>query len=508
MTRPRHRFAIPARGEDGYAVVVTVTIALVLTMLLVVVLSQALHNNTATTVEARRSRALGVSEAGVHWAIARLQDPATAVVANQSVTVADPVPGGSGGTGTATVTVRQGTPTNPSRLGFYTIYSTGQVAEANSPIRTLRVTMGPAASFTYALYSDSSLSLEGNACIVGTVYAKGDIRFGGKATVAGTTKARGSLISEAGSLEFTGGKPQCPVTVDDEPVDTSNDIHADAFGSNLTPCTTAAGHVTRTDFDADVGGLTCDTVADPYEMPEFNFDPLNYGGNVPYYGRPSVVAPGTASATAVTDFNAALQNGSLPQAAGGGLNRAYVIWQDLSGVAAGADPPKVSLDVGTLRIAADTVIYTNVPVDFGNTSGIEATNPSCSKDPAVAPACPTLQVISAYAGTPCGAAAGEGCPAISGKNQIEAAPEVAMLLYSREGIIQFKNGCNGPRCDDSNNGSWYAGRIEGKNNLNISYSPRIAYALGFGRTRLQQVSWQELAPCPAGQTPPAGSATC
>jgi Tfp pilus assembly protein PilX len=59
MTRPRPRLAIPARGEDGYAVVVTVTIALVLTMLLVVVLSQALHNNTATTVEARRSRALG-----------------------------------------------------------------------------------------------------------------------------------------------------------------------------------------------------------------------------------------------------------------------------------------------------------------------------------------------------------------------------------------------------------------------------------------------------------------
>jgi hypothetical protein len=37
---------------------------------------------------------------------------------------------------------------------------------------------------------------------------------------------------------------------------------------------------------------------------------------------------------------------------------------------------------------------------------------------------------------------------------------------------------------------------------------RIANALGFGRTQLQQVSWQELAPCPAGQTPPSGSTTC
>lgn len=507
MTRQRHRLAIRGGGEDGYAVVVSVTIALVLTMLLVVVLTQAVHNNTATTVEARRARALGVAEAGVHWAIARLQNPATAVVTNQPVPVADPVVGGSGATGRATVTVRQGTPTNPGRLGYYTIYSTGEVAETNSATRSLRVVMGPAASFTYAIYSDTSLTLDQNTCIVGTVYAKQDIRFNGKATIAGTSKARGSLISEHGNLEFSGGKPQCPATVDGEPVDTTNDIHADAMGVNMAPCTTSGGHVTRVDFDADIGGVACDKVAGSYSMPEYSFNPLNYA-NLKYFGYPPGVSPGTPSSSAVNDFNLALKNGSLPQASGGGLDRTYVIWQDLSGVAANADPPKVSLDVGTLRIAADTVIYTNVPVDFGNTSDVVATNTSCSKNPDVAPVCPTLQVISTYTGTPCGGAVGEDCPAISGKNQIEAASEVAMLLYSRGGTIQFKNGCNGPKCDDSNNGAWYGQRIEGKNNLNISYSPRIAYALGFGRTKLQQVSWQELAPCAAGQTPPSTATTC
>jgi len=183
MTRQPHRLSTPVRGEDGYAMVVTVTVITILTLLLVVVLAQALHNNTATTVGARRARALGVAEAGVSWALAALEaNAAAAVVNNRAVPVAD----GSGGTGTATVTVRRGTPTNPSKLGYFTILSTGQGAQTSSPTRTLRVVIGPAASFTYALYADSSLTLEQNACIVGGVYAQGDVFFKNNTTIAGT----------------------------------------------------------------------------------------------------------------------------------------------------------------------------------------------------------------------------------------------------------------------------------------------------------------------------------
>lgn len=108
-------------------------------------------------------------------------------------------------------------------------------------------------------------------------------------------------------------------------------------------------------------------------------------------------------------------------------------------------------------------------------------------------------MISAYPGTPCGSGS---CPAILGGNRIEFRPEVAVLLYSHDGTIELKNDCNSADCNQSNQGSYYGNNIDAKNNLNVNYTPRIANTLGFGRTQLQQVSWQELAPCPAGQTPP------
>jgi hypothetical protein len=77
-----------------------------------------------------------------------------------------------------------------------------------------------------------------------------------------------------------------------------------------------------------------------------------------------------------------------------------------------------------------------------------------------------------------------------------------VLLYSRDGTIELKNDCSSDDCNDTNHGAFYGNTIDAKNNLSLNYTPRIANALGFGRTQLQQVSWQELAPCPAGQTPP------
>jgi len=503
MTRQPHRLSTPVRGEDGYAMVVTVTVITILTLLLVVVLAQALHNNTATTVGARRARALGVAEAGVSWAIAALDaNPATAVVTNRAVPVAD----GSGGTGTATVTVRRGTPTNPSKLGYFTILSTGQGAQTSSPTRTLRVVIGPAASFTYALYADSSLTLEQNACIVGGVYAQGDVFFKNNTTIAGTSTARGSLFSAHGVIrEFSGANnPNCPATVEGEAVDTSNNIHGDvlAGGGSLSPCLAGpAGAVSAAaqGFNlggATVGGRACNDPP-PYTMPDYTFDPDLYA-NVAYFGQPT--GYGTPSAAAVTTANAAIAAAN----ALGGLDRTYVIWQDLTAYqATGTTPPALQLDAGTLRIADNTVIYTNVPVDFGNTSRIEAAQACSIQDPPPTgtPACPTFQVISAYPGNPCTGGVGN-CPSIYGGNKIQFAPELAVLLYSRAGILELKNDCNSDECNDTNHGAFYANTVDAKNNLNINYTPRIANALGFGRTQLQQVSWQELAPCPAGQTPP------
>jgi hypothetical protein len=500
MTGRRLRLTT-TRGEDGYAMIVTVTIIMVLTLLLVVVLAQSLHNNTISARGARRSAALGVAEGGVNWAIAALRaNRSTAVVGNRAVPVAD----GTGGSGTATVTVQVGTPTSPAKLGYYTIESTGQVATPGSPTRTLQVVMGPPTSFVYAIYANQSLRMENNTCIVGPVFAKGDIDFDTNATIAGTSKARGSLISELGRItDFRGGNnATCPSAVDGEAVDASNDIHGDvlAGGGSLSPCLLApAGAVNAAAQgfnlnDATVGGRVCNDPA-PSPLPQYTFDPNNYS-SVQYHGQPP--GYGSPSLTAVTAANAALA-AAIPL---GGLSGAYVIWQDLTAYqASGTTPPAVTLDAGTIRVAGDTVIYTNVPVDFGNTSRVEAAGSCSTQDPPPSgtPACPLFQVISTYSGTPCG---GGSCPAIMGGNKIEFRPEVAVLLYANEGTVELKNDCNSEACNQSNQGSYYGNNVNAKNSLNVSYTPRIANALGFGRTQLQQVSWQELAPCPAGQTPP------
>jgi hypothetical protein len=503
MSREPHRLTMSGKGEDGYAMVVTISVITIMTVLLMVVLTQALHNNTATTFGARRSRALSVAEGGVSWAIAALRaNPVAAIVVNRAVPVAD----GSGSTATATVTVRKGTPTNPSKPGYYTILSTGQAAQLSSPTRTVQVVLGPAASFAYALYANSSLTLEQNACIVGGVYSQGDVFFKNNATIAGTSMARGSLISAHGVIrQFSGANnPKCPATVEGEAVDTSNDIHGDllAGGGSLSPCMAApAGAVSAAaqGFNlagATVGGRVCNDPP-PQAMPPYTFDPDLYAETA-YFGQPP--GYGSPSAAAVTAANAALAVAN----ASGGLDRTYVIWQDLAGFqAAGTTPPALKLDAGTLRIARDTVIYTNVPVDFGNTTRVEAAQACSIQDPPPTgtPACPTFQVISAYPGSPCTGGVGN-CPSILGGNKIQFRPELAVLLYSQEGTIQLMNDCNADACNDTNHGAFYANTIDAKNNLNISYTPRIANALGFGRTQLQQVSWQELAPCPAGQTPP------
>jgi hypothetical protein len=64
-----------------------------------------------------------------------------------------------------------------------------------------------------------------------------------------------------------------------------------------------------------------------------------------------------------------------------------------------------------------------------------------------------------------------------------------VLLYANQRTIQLKNDCNSAACNQSNQGSFYGNNVNAMNSLNVSYTPRIAYAVGFGRTQLQQVSW-------------------
>jgi hypothetical protein len=333
------------------------------------------------------------------------------------------------------------------------------------------------------------------------VVSQGDISFKNNAAVAGTDTIRGSLISETGVIQQfnAGNRSNCPSTVGGEAVDTSYDVHGDvlAGGGTLAPCRTAsAGAVDAASAGfnlngATVGGRACNNPP-PYTMPDYTFQPRNYDP-IQYYGRPP--GYGSASVTAVADFNTALSTGTLPTSTGA-LDRAYVVWQDLTAYQAlGTTPPALKLNAATLRVAANTLVYTNVPVDFGNTSTVTAAS-ACSTTGT--PACPTLVVVSTYPGSPCSGGVGN-CPSIYGGNQIEFRPEVAVVLFSHDGTIELKNDCSSADCNQSNQGAVYGKTVDAKNNLNLSYSPRIADALGFGTASLLQRTYQELPPCPAGQ---------
>jgi hypothetical protein len=491
------------RDEDGYALVTAVMIAMVLSLLLLVVVAQAVHTNTVTAVAVRRNQALSVAESGVNWAIASLEaDRAGPLPTNQEV----PVPGAaqSGRTadqvsdGKAWVTVTAGTPASPGLAGYFTVSSTGQVG--SSPTRTIRVVLAPGRSFTSVLYATGGLTIGNNACIVGTVASEGNITFEGNAKIAGTSSVPGSIYSTGDSIDFHGANnPKCPDYVNGEPVDARLDVHGDVLldWADPTRCRTAPAEQVDNDYGdnlklngATVGGRLCDRPP-LIGMPEYTFDPELYGRDrVRYYGHPPGIEDGYASGTAVEEFNAAL--------AGATLDRPYVVWQDLTESAARGDKPPALRFAGTVPVSGDTVIYTNVPVEFANNTTIIGPSGSCSTadpTPPGASACPSFQIISTYPGTPC---PGGNCPSIDGGNGVEF-QKVAVLLYSRDGSISLVNDCNGPACAESNQGAFYAKSVNAKNNLNVSYSPRVARAIGFGQTALEQQTWQELVPCPPRQ---------
>ncbi len=476
------------KEEDGYALVISVILLFVMMMLLVVGLQAG---NSALEQSQRGiewTRTLTVAESGINDMMGRLSgdrlasspcpidpdlDPCTAEGGEYQVDWS-----GSGDSVVITST------------GFYPALDTAEIT------RTVRVTLEPAPTFRYALFSQDFLEVKNNPVVTGDIYSQVGVLVGSGTTVCGSVVVAGgdvtmennsrvakSLTSSGcsgkdgmvwvgGSINGSNGvviegeaTASAPTGTSCSPAGTAYQITGGSVLGNATAC----GRITSSVSGTSLPGVN--TAAPPViPLPTFTFDPANYPAIHCFPSVPSCDETNT-SATAVSTANVAI-NAVRTQLSGD-----WAIWQ-----LSPSQSTKVNLE--SIVLSGDTTIVTNAPIDFGNTSsitlapGTEAAN---------------LIVISLYVPTgTCGTNGGD-C-SIYGKNAIEFSrgdvddPDdgVAGLLYTT-GKMAFKNkGAPGE-------GALYAGSMDIKNGFDIVYNSRIEKVLGFG-TSLETALWEELDP--------------
>ncbi|MER3452512.1 MAG: hypothetical protein C4344_02155 [Acidimicrobiia bacterium] len=433
---------------------------LVVTMLVVMtmgLLASGLHLQAATARDLRWNRAVQVAEAGVDQAVYHLaSDPDYA----RAGPVTGSVPGG-----TYTVSVQRPAP------GWIVVTSTG---EAGGVRRRIQVTYGPAAVFTYALFSDTGLVVKNNNATTGDVFANGSIVMKQNSGVRGSvTSATGTVFMEnnaqirrngdTGGNVYTGGfhlaggwglylSPNAVVEGDAyaqeetcSPPDPDPLHYAIVANGRIQGSALAGGPIS-----GSVGGIrtpyNCQVRQPTRTLPPFHFLPENYPSIRKFCADYAPCAGSAQGFQAWADANAA----------------------NLSGVAYVNDTnPSAVIDLGRKTITGDFTLITNTLIDFANN-----TTYAGSPDARVT-------IVSLNPST--------DPPAINIKNNFTIPdPPPAVLIYST-GLIFVKNNAE-------SNGAVYASAISIKNNLDITYDPRVERTVGFGPVRYERVSWKELPP--------------
>ena len=189
------------KEEDGYALVISVILLFVMMMLLVV----GLQAGNSALNQAQRgiewTRTLTVAESGVNDAMVRLSGDrsATSPCPTSGSTVCDAEGGeyqvdwlGSGSSVVITST------------GYYPTLDTAEIT------RTVRVTLEPAPTFRYALFSEDFLEIKNNPVVTGDIYSQVGVDIGNNTTVCGSvvvangTVTMGSNARVAKELALTG----------------------------------------------------------------------------------------------------------------------------------------------------------------------------------------------------------------------------------------------------------------------------------------------------------------
>jgi hypothetical protein len=144
------------------------------------------------------------------------------------------------------------------------------------------------------------------------------------------------------------------------------------------------------------------------------------------------------------------------------------------------------VSLGGVSVNGDlTVIATDAPIDASGGIGSSGT------------ADKLVVLASWYAASASGCSTNGGNPgdcAIGMKNNfspgssnLSGGDNTAVLLYAPNGPVAFKNNANFQ-------GAVYANNIQVKNNMNVTYDPRLEQIVGFGGSTLTITDWQECDP--------------
>ena len=462
------------REESGFAMIVAVVLLAVMGTLMALVLQLGSHTTFATARGRSWVQALHVGEAGVHKAIAKLEETNGAYTGTLTGTTDE---------GTFSVTV------TPQPRKRFRIEATGVVApgEGLGATRKLQVTMAPPASFLYAMLSNTSITTKGNDTIDGDIWSNQNVLLEQGNIVHGSvTAATGWVATKNG------------VTIDEDvwsggydPNNLDRAVHLEAGGlikgnvkasvaapscdPNLTDrykvrveaTATIKGNVVT--WGPKLGSGTVEgtvsmnecTAAPPTRpMPTFtyaadNYDPAHHHE----FGTPDV-----SSATAVSEFQTHIAT-EKPA-----LSGSYYINQT---------PPvnqNVRIDLTGVTIAGDTTIIANVP--------IYANGVTDSAGDAI------FTLVSTYqppTGTLCDVNQDNSECSIHLKNNFEPSGNTAVVIYSPYGPVAVKN-------NQVQFGTIYADAIQIKNNQTLNYDSRVERMVGFGDVTYEVERWVELAP--------------
>jgi type II secretory pathway pseudopilin PulG len=459
-----------AEREEGFALIVVMVVISIVTIMTIGMIATGLHLDQATARGRRHSAALQVAEAGIDQAVYQLSQNHLYTGTGGTVSV-------PGGEYEVTVTV--------PRRGWATIVSTGYVptkTATNAVKRRIRTTYGPERAFRYALFSESGLEVKNNGGTVGDVFANGSVVLSNGSGVRGSvTSAIGTVqldnnatvrkddgeggeirsggfdLSGNWGVQLAGGSvvegsvfaraEQCPGGVtDDTRYNVSN---AGMIQGNATARGNINGSVqgSKTPF-------TCVEREATRQLPEFHYDPELYPDPTEYGTSPDADGVRTGARTAfqawVTGHSSSMTGTHRVMDAG--------CRDDPAGDAS-------VLELGGTTITGDFTLITNCRVDFDNNASYSGSSDAY------------VTIISLNASTT--------PAAIDIKNNFEIPdPGPAVLMYS-PGLIQVKN-------NPEANGAVFAGSISFKNNMDVTYDPRVERTVGFGTKRYERISWEEI----------------
>ncbi len=465
--------------------VTVVIVAMLIGSLTSLAMTTGQQANTSSTKDRNHEQALDVSEAGVHQAVAKIDELTSTQGFVDSFSFT-----GSTSEGDYDVAV-----TRRGDDGFI-IESTGDVGGSHlTRKRKLKVTFAPPELFPgelLALFSSTSIELKNNDILAGDIWANDSVlirqgvnhngsvtaaqswfqieangRVGGNVT-SGGYHADGTWAINMGQHSEIGGFAKASVTAPADPETCDGETHGNydvvmdndsSIGGDLT---TLGERLGGGFVGGDIAIHTCTAAPAARPMPDHAAVTGNYD-------------QGTLHPTfnSVAEFQTWLNTNS-------GMHGTFVINDPAPSQSNRIDLSGEDLVCNTVagEVNCNTTIITNAPVF---TNGIE--------DDLVTEE-GRFVVISHYkppTSTGCDVNHDGSECAIHAKNNFDPDCRTAVLLYADKGPVAVKN--NNEMC-----GSVISEGILIKNNQELNVDPRVQRVVGFGPTTWEIARWEEIPP--------------